>query len=60
MDARARLVNHVNGLVGQVAVAYVAVGLAHRIGNDIVGKLHVMVALVAGAQPLDDLYGVLN
>ncbi len=62
LDALARrgFVDEVDGLVGQEAVADVAVGQVGRGFQGLVGDAHPMVRLVALAQTLEDLAGLLD
>ena len=53
--SRGRLVDHVDGLVGQLAVRDVAVRELHRRVDGLVGDLDPMMRLVLVAKPLDDL-----
>ena len=57
-QARAGLVDEVDGLVGQVAVGDVAVGQVGRGDERLVGDGDPVVRLVAVAQALEDLDGV--
>ena len=57
-QARAGLVDEVDGLVGQVAVGDVAVGQVGRGDERLVGDRDPVVGLVAVAQTLQDLDGV--
>ena len=52
--ARASLVEHVDGAVGQLVVAHVARGQLGRRLQRVVGELHVVVRLVARAQALEN------
>jgi hypothetical protein len=54
-QARAGLVDQVDRLVGQEPVADVAVGEVRRGDDRAVGDLHLVVRLVAVAQPLEDV-----
>ena len=54
------LVDEVDGLVGQEAVADVAVGQLGRRGERLVGDADAVVGLVAVAQTLEDLDGLLD
>ncbi len=56
--ARCRLVNEVDGLVGQEAVGDVAVGELRCGAERVVGDLDAMVLLITLAQSLEDLDGV--
>ena len=56
--ARARLVNHVNGLVGQETILDVALGQRHRRLQRFVGEVHVMMRLVAVAQAFHNANGL--
>ena len=56
--ARARFVNHVNGLVGQETILNVALGQRYRRLQRFVGEMHVMVRLVAVAQAFHDANGL--
>ena len=62
LDAHARrgLVDEVDGLVGQLAVGDVAVGQLGGRLERLVGDLDLVVALVAVAQALEDLHGLLG
>ena len=62
LDAHARrgLVDEVDGLVGQEAVGDVAVGQLRRGLERLVGDLDLVVRLVAVAQALEDLHGLLG
>src|SRR6478752_6480566 len=57
-SASGGLVDQVDGLVGQEAVADVAVGEVRRRDDRAVGDLHLVVRLVAVAQALQDVDGV--
>ena len=56
--ARARFVNHVNGLVRQEAILDVALGQRHRRLQRFVGEMHVMVRLVTVAQAFHNANGL--
>ena len=60
MNPRARLVHHVDGLVGQVAVRDVTIGETHGLTQCRVRVLHPVVGLVARLQPLQNLVGLLR
>jgi hypothetical protein len=62
LDALARrgLVDEVDGLVGQLAVGDVAIGELRRGREGLVGDLDLVVLLVAVAQALEDLHGLLG
>src|SRR5215211_6873589 len=62
LDAHARggLVDEVDRLVGQEAVGDVPVGELRRGLEGLVGDLHLVVLLVAVAQALEDLHGLLG
>ena len=55
-----RLVDHVDRLVGELALGDVAVGQLHREVDRRVADLHAMVRLVLRAEPLDDLDRLLH
>ena len=57
-QARAGLVDEVDGLVGQVAIGDVTVGQIGRRHQRLIGDRHPMVLFVAIAQTLEDLDGV--
>jgi hypothetical protein len=62
LDAHARrgLVDEVDGLVGQLAVGDVAVGELRRGLEGLVGDVDLVVGLVAVAQALEDLHGLVR
>ena len=57
---RANLVDHVDGLVGQLAVMNVAVRQFHRRGQRLVAVFDPMMFLVIGLQAAQDFNGVLD
>ena len=56
--ARARFVNHVNGLVRQETILNVALGQRHRRLQRFIGEVHVMVRLVAVTQAFHNANGL--
>ena len=58
--ARTRLVNDVDGLVGEEAILDVAVGERHSRGQRVFGVLDVVVPLVGLLQAMQDLEGILG
>jgi hypothetical protein len=53
---RRRLVDHVDGLVGELPIGDVPVGQLHRQVDGLVGDLHPVMGFVLVPQPLDDLH----